>query len=316
MQTSYDAAPQIFSPPRPHPLLLTSKRSRTWLHGLLLVLTLLSTTSVGTVLALDFQANRPPFSQGFFAPFEWRTVEMLWQGLPFSLTLLTILLAHEMGHYLACRFYNVNASLPYFIPAPTFIGTMGAFIRIRSPIYSKRILFDIGIAGPLAGFLFLIPALGCGLAFSKVVPNIATSGELVFGTPLLVEALAGVVFPGVSPTDIYLHPVARAAWVGLLATALNLLPIGQLDGGHILYALLGERHRTLSRYFAIALIPLAPFFWWGWLIWAAILLLFGMNHPVIEDRRELGPSRRRLAALALAIFVVSLTLTPVKLAVS
>ena len=187
----------------------------------------------------------------------------LLRGLPFSLTLMTILLAHEFGHYLACVYYRVDASLPYFLPSPTLIGTFGAFIRIRSPIYSKRVLFDIGIAGPLAGFVFLLPALAIGLAFSKVIPGIAHQGSVQFGTPPVQWLLEQAIFPGVAPGDIYLHPVARAAWVGVFATALNLLPIGQLDGGHILYALVGERHKLVSKVVIALLVPLGIFFWWA-----------------------------------------------------
>jgi len=233
-------------------------------------------------------------------------------GLPFAITLLTILLAHEFGHFLACVYYRVEASLPYFLPAPTFAGTFGAFIRINSPIYSRRALFDVGIAGPLAGFAFLLPALGIGLALSKVLPGIAQRGDLVFGTPALVWLLQKAVFPGVPGSDIYLHPVARAAWIGMLATALNLLPIGQLDGGHILYSLASSRHKLLSRVFLAALIPIGIFFWYGWLVWVVILFFFGMRHPSIYDSSDLGAGRVKLGWLALAIFLLCLTLAPVQ----
>ena len=133
---------------------------------------------------------------------------------------------------------------------------MGAFIKIRAPIYSRRTLFDIAVAGPIAGFVVLLPALVLGIAYSKVIPGIANEGELVFGSPLLVEILERLMFPGVPSSDIYLHPIARAAWVGILATALNLLPIGQLDGGHILYSFVGERSRILSRILVVCLIPI------------------------------------------------------------
>jgi len=235
------------------------------------------------------------------------------QGLPFSLTLLLILLAHEMGHYLACQYYRVEATLPFFLPAPTLIGTLGAFIRIRSPIYTRKALFDIGVAGPLAGFIFLLPALAVGLAFSKVIPGIAERGELIFGAPPIQSLLQAVIFPGVAAADVSLHPVARAAWVGVLATALNLLPVGQLDGGHILYAFAGRHHRLLSRLFVLALIPIGLFYSYSWLLWAAILLLLGMRHPVIHDTTDLGPGRRKLAVLALVIFLLSFTLAPVRM---
>jgi len=177
-------------------------------------------------------------------------------GLPFSVTLILILLVHELGHYLTCRHYNIDASPPFFLPFPAPIGTFGAFIRIRAPIYSRRKLFDVAAAGPIAGFVVLVPALFAGVIWSKVIPGAAESGELVFGVPLIVRLFEQLVFPGVSSSDIYLHPVARAAWVGVLATALNLLPIGQLDGGHIIYSFLGERTRFLSRALVVLLIPI------------------------------------------------------------
>ena len=161
-------------------------------------------------------------------------------GLAFSLTLLAILLAHEMGHYVTCMRNGLDASLPYFMPFPSLIGTLGAFIRIRSPIYSRQVLFDVGFAGPLAGFLLVLPAAIVGIACSRVVPGIAERGDLNFGTPALFWIFQHLFFPGAASADISLHPVARGAWVGVFATALNLLPIGQLDGGHILYAFRGR----------------------------------------------------------------------------
>jgi len=178
------------------------------------------------------------------------------------LTLLAILLAHEFGHYFAAWYHGVDASLPYFLPSP-FMGTFGAFIRVRSPIYSKRALFDIGVSGPLAGFVFLLPALSVGLAFSKVLPGIEQQGSLHFGVPGFEWLLERLIFPGVPSSDIYLHPVARAAWVGMLATALNLLPIGQLDGGHIVYAFFPRRHRTISTVLCLLLLPLGKYGWDG-----------------------------------------------------
>ncbi|MDW8131934.1 MAG: site-2 protease family protein, partial [Bryobacterales bacterium] len=279
-------------------------RKRYGLHLLLVALTLLTTSMMGARLAYNFRLNRPAFDleRDLAAVSElWLHPSRILDGLPFSLTLLGILLAHELGHYLACTYYRVDATLPYFLPAPTFVGTLGAFIRIRSPIYSKRILFDIGIAGPLAGFAVLLPALAIGLAYSKVIPGIAHRGDLVFGTPPLLWVMQQLIFPGVPSSDIYLHPVARAAWVGLFATALNLLPIGQLDGGHILYSFAGDKHRFLSRVFLLGLLPIGLFYWEGWLVWAVLLLLFGMRHPSIYDPSPMDEGRRRLAWLALAV---------------
>lgn len=296
-------------------ILARARQGRLWLHLLLLAATLLTTTAMGARMAHNFRHSRPAFQlEGDVAAVVQVFGEpaLLLAGLPFSLCLLGILLAHELGHFLACRFYRLDASLPFFLPAPTFIGTFGAFIRIRSPIFTKQVLFDVGIAGPLAGFLLLLPVLGIGLAYSKVIPGIAERGDLVFGTPLMLWLVEQAVFPGVPVSDIYLHPVARAAWVGLFATALNLLPIGQLDGGHILYSLVGERHRLLSRVFGAVLIPIGFFFWYGWLFWAGLLFLFGMRHPAIYDSAGMARPRRRLGWLALAVFLLSFTLAPIK----
>lgn len=290
-----------------------SSGSRNWLHLLLLFLTLLTTSAWGARMADNFRHNLPVFDleRDVNALTKmWAHPLSLLAGLPFSLTLISILLAHELGHYLACRYYGVNASLPYFIPAPTLIGTLGAVIRIRSPIYSKQALFDVGIAGPLAGFVFLLPALGIGLACSKVLPGIAHRGDFTFGVPPLLWLLEKAVFPGVAASDIYLHPVARAAWVGIFATSLNLLPIGQLDGGHILYSFVGERHKLLSKIFIIALVPLG-FLYWPWFLWAAVLLIFGMRHPSVFDTTRLSPGRRRLGYLALVIFGLCFMAAPI-----
>lgn len=289
-------------------------RPRLWLHVLLLAATLLTTTAMGARLWENFYQNRPALQleRDLWAlGLALREPSLLLAGLPFSLCLLGILLAHELGHYLACRSYRLDATLPFFLPWPLPpIGTFGAFIRIRSPIFTKRVLFDVGIAGPLAGFVLLLPVLGIGLAYSKVIPGIAERGDVVFGTPLALWLAEQAVFPGVSVSDIYLHPVARAAWVGLFATALNLLPIGQLDGGHILYSFMGERHRLLSRICGAALVPIGFFRWHGWLLLAVVLFLFGMRHPAIYDPASVGSGRRSLAWLALAIFLLSFTFAP------
>ena len=297
-------------------------RHRYWLHLLLLLLTLFSTTVVGANLAESFAANRP-FSldaalSGYSRAF--RQPSHLLAGMPFSLTLLTILMAHEMGHFLTARYYGVDVSLPYFLPAPTLIGTFGAFIRLRSAIHSKRALFDIGVGGPLAGFVMLIVPLGVGLSLSRAVPGIAARGDVILGNAGIMRLFEWVLFPGVPARDISLHPMARAAWAGLLATALNLLPVGQLDGGHILYAFAGERTRVLSRVFVGALAALGGYQLvtthyvdgYTWLFWALVLFLFGMRHPVIQDPYPIGRARIWLGIAALVIFVLSFTVSPVR----
>ena len=196
-----------------------------------------------------------------------------------------------MGHYLTCRRYGIEATLPFFIPAPTLIGTMGAFIRIKSPITRKRQLFDVGAAGPLAGFALALPALAIGLALSKTVPSLPREGTIFFGDPLLLKIL------GRSPRqksprpgyDLIIHPVAFAGWVGALVTALNLFPIGQLDGGHIAYALFGTRARTLGRVFLAAFVVMGVFLWAGWLLWAGLILIIGTRHPrTWDDEASIG----------------------------
>ncbi|MCL4401147.1 MAG: site-2 protease family protein [Acidobacteria bacterium] len=314
----FSAAPQPFpagEAPRLHwEYTAGTRRERYWLHAVLFVLTLLTTTVVGAGLAYDFARNVPfDVEQGMEMMRRiWTHPHLLLDGLPFSLTLMTILGAHELGHYIACRYYNVDATLPFFLPGPPFLtGTFGAVIRIRSAIYSKRALFDIGVAGPLAGFVFLLPALAVGLAFSKVVPGITQQGTIQFGVPLLQQLLQHAIFPGVPTGDLYLHPVARAAWIAILATALNLLPIGQLDGGHILYSLMGDRHRLMSKIFIALLVPMGIFGWWGWLFWAVVLFFVGRKHPVIYDTSPLGAERTGLGWLSMVIFLLCFTFSPV-----
>ncbi|MFB3776562.1 MAG: site-2 protease family protein [Bryobacteraceae bacterium] len=287
---------------------------RYWLHILLLLLTLVSTTAIGARLAENFNTNRPAvylaedvtaYRNLLSRPESW------FSGLAFSITLLAILLAHEMGHFTACMRYGLDASLPYFMPFPSIIGTLGAFIRIRSPIYSRRVLFDVGIAGPLAGFALTLPAAIVGIAGSRVVPGIAAMGDLQFGTPALFWLLQTVLHPGVDFADLSLHPIARAAWVGVFATALNLLPIGQLDGGHIMYAFFPARHRLLSMMFTLALVPLGLLYW-PWLLWAVVLFFFGLRHPAIYDSGDPGRQRRMLGVAALVIFLLCFMLAPVE----
>jgi membrane-associated protease RseP (regulator of RpoE activity) len=291
-----------------------AQHPRWWLHVLLLAATFVTTSVMGAAFANGFRTNRPvDIVEGLYAYGDLlHDPGILVTGLPFSVTLLLILLAHEMGHYLACTYYRVDATPPFFIPFPAPIGTFGAFIRIRAPMYSRRTLFDVAVAGPLAGFFFVLPALSIGLAYSKVIPGIAEQGDLVFGVPLIQRILESIVFPGVPSRDIYLHPIARAAWVGVLATALNLLPIGQLDGGHILYSFAGKRAGLLSKLLVLLLIPIGLLYSYTWLVWAAFLFFFGMRHPAIYDSTPLGPLRTKLGWLALIIFILCFTVAPIR----
>lgn len=284
-----------------------------WLHILLFLLTAFTTTTLGARLAFNFAHNLPPFDLEhdlvvFVQVF--RNPWILRDGLPYSVTLLLILTAHEFGHWFACVYHDIEASLPFFLPAPTFIGTFGAFIRFRSAVKGRQELFDVGVAGPLAGFAFVIPAMGIGLALSKVVPGIGTQGEMQLGTPMLMRIIEMWLFPGAAAADIYLHPVARAAWVGLLATALNLLPVGQLDGGHIVYACFGENHSKVSLAVICMLVPLG-FIYWPWWFWAVILFFWGRRHFTVFESGPLGRGRWQLLAVTLAIFVLSFIPAPV-----
>lgn len=292
-----------------------ARTPRWWLHILLLFATFVTTSVMGAAFVRGFRMNQPvDVVAGLYGYGELlhHPGSILLTGLPFSLTLLSILLAHELGHYITCAYYRVDATPPFFIPFPAPIGTFGAFIRIRAPMYSRKTLFDVAVAGPLAGFFLLLPALAIGIAYSKVVPGIANEGELVFGIPLIQRLLEQIIFPGVPSSDIYLHPVARAAWVGVLATALNLLPIGQLDGGHILYSFVGERAGLLSKILVLLLIPLGLIYAYSWLIWAAFLFFFGMRHPTIYDTTPVGPLRTKLGWLSLIIFILCFTVEPIR----
>lgn len=273
----------------------------------LFIITAFSTLAAGAQFAEAYAANMSPGLDRFFADYfrPFAEPRLFLPGIPFAVTLLGILLAHELGHFFACRHYHIGATYPFFIPAPTLIGTLGAFIRIRSPIFNRRALFDMALAGPLVGFLIAVPALAMAILFSKVMPVGDASSSLVFGQPLIERLLELALRPGIAPAHLLLHPVGRAAWVGLFATALNLLPAGQLDGGHILYSVASEQHRRVSFAVAILLVPLAVKFWTGWLVWAVLLVAIGFRHPPLIDRWEpLGRTRRILSGVALGIFIL------------
>jgi membrane-associated protease RseP (regulator of RpoE activity) len=241
-------------------------------------------------------------------------------GLQYSVSLLAILLAHELGHFIACRYYGMRCTPPFFIPIPLAFGTLGAFIRIKSQFRHRRALFDIGIAGPLAGFALIIPLLLIGISLSTLVPKGSfPPGAWIYGEPLLLRFF-GMLLLGYSPErqDLAVNPIAMAAWVGLLATSLNLLPIWQLDGGHIAYAILGRsRQKKLSIAAVIALI-LVSFLGWpvpSYLVFGLLLLLIGArlrfyHPPTLFEEDELGKGRRILAVIALLILILSFTPVP------
>jgi membrane-associated protease RseP (regulator of RpoE activity) len=305
------------------------RRERYWLHVLLLLATIFTTLVVGARMEFNFQHNLPPFAAGDewlpFFPLAWVMAHpaRLLLGIPFSATLLFILLAHEMGHYLFCRYYGVGATLPFFIPAPTLIGTLGAVIRIKAPIRSRAALFDIGIAGPIAGFVVAVGTLAAALNLSKPIAPGMGASDLQLGFPAIFYVMQNVL-RSVSPnhaiaalpmTRIYLHPTAIAAWVGMFATALNLLPSSQLDGGHIVYALAPRAHRAISWITVLILVYLGRHYV-GWRVWAGLLV--GMN--VLTYRAQQAPeypmlpaSRWPLALLAVIMLALTFTVSPFQL---
>jgi membrane-associated protease RseP (regulator of RpoE activity) len=288
-----------------------------WPATVLFLLTVLSTLMAGSEFALSYMQNREPFStdqtlvQMIVRPLEHPALLAL--GVPFSFTLLSILMAHELGHYFACRIYGIDASYPYFLPSPILFGTFGAFIRIRSPITTRRALFDMALAGPVVGFLLAIPAMAYGVARAKVVPHVQDTAAVVFGTPPLMRWFMTWFHPNVNPSWILLHPIARAAWVGLFATALNLLPVWQLDGGHIVYSLSSKYHQRISLTVGLALVAVGLYYWRGWIFWGLVLTVLALRfrHPPLYDPWErLGRARWIWAIVALAIFIVCFTPWP------
>ncbi len=296
----------VIPPPRP----------RWWLHVLLLAATFLSTLVVGARIYANFAAHQPAFSFDddsiplFPVNWMWLAPARLLHGLPFSLTLMFILLAHEMGHYLYARHYRVYATPPFFIPFPSLIGTLGAFIRIKGPMPNRTALFDIGIAGPIAGFIPSCAAVLTGLSLSH--PLMYSSGPLENepGFPLAFHLAARLLRLDVPLASLSLHPIAVAGWVGMFATALNLLPGGQLDGGHILFSVFPKLHRWVSLAVVIALVPLAWYCWMGWLLWAVVLWLTSY-HPSIPSRPGMSTARKWLAFFAIAMLALAFAPSPI-----
>ncbi len=290
----------------------TRFQDRRWLHAALLALTVASTTLIGADHYASFLSD---FAR---QPVDLSNTLLLVNGFWYSGTILLILGAHELGHYLACRYYQVDASLPFFIPMPIVLtGTLGAFIKIREPIPTKKMLFDIGIAGPLAGFLFAVPTLLVGVAMSPVVRVPENLAGFELGEPLLFQAAAWLFWGSIPDGySLNLHPMAFAAWFGLLATALNLFPIGQLDGGHISYAVLGRRSTMVTLASIVVAIGLT-YFSSSWLVWTLLLvtmtLVMGPHHPrTIDEDIPLDSRRKLLAAVALAIFILCFTYNPIE----
>jgi membrane-associated protease RseP (regulator of RpoE activity) len=237
-------------------------------------------------------------------------------GARLAIGLLTILVAHEMGHYLAARYYRVDATLPFFIPFPvpgfSLVGTLGAFIRIRSPIPHRRALFDIGVAGPLAGFVVCLPVLWLGIQEATLQPLAADAEGLFLGEPLLFRWITQVIHgPVAADQTLLMGRLGLAAWFGLLVTALNLMPIGQLDGGHVTYALLRDRAHRISRiasWVCVALVYFGP----SWILWAILVRVLGRRHPPTrDDDAPIGRARVAVGVISLAVFVVCFVPDPI-----
>jgi membrane-associated protease RseP (regulator of RpoE activity) len=298
----------VFVPPPP------PRRERPTRYVILFLLTLVSTTYIGAEWYGSFLVgfSNTPLPIGIW--------DLLLRGFWYSGSVLAILGAHEFGHYYACRYYRVDASLPYFLPMPLLLtGTLGAFIRIRQPIPGKRALFDIGIAGPIAGFLVAVPVLFVGMYLSRVVPIPEDFEGVVFemGEPLLFQAASWLTFgPLGDGYTVNMHPMAFAAWFGLLATALNLFPFGQLDGGHISYAVLGRSSTTVSIATIVGLVGLS-FVSASWIAWTVLtlvmLLTLGARHPrTFDEDVPLDSTRLWLAAFAVLMFVLCFTPAPIE----
>ena len=301
LETRYTIAP----PSRPP--------QRKWLHWLLFALTFATTWNVGVQHYLGFLFDFVPRQLLFTSQ-----RDLVLGGLFYPVSVLAILGAHELGHYYACRYHNIDATWPFFIPMwGGLSGTLGAVIRIREPIRTKRALFDMAVAGPIAGFVVLVPVMIVGLMLSRVarVPPDFSGVEL--GEPLLFKLVTYWIFGAVpAGSSVNLHPMAMAAWFGMLATAINLFPIAQLDGGHISYAALGRKSDYLSLV-ALATAGLLIFVSWSWLVWTLLLLVmlrvFGWRHPpTFDDHVPLSPGRRLVAVLAVLIFIACFTPAPIQ----
>src|ERR1700691_3088288 len=311
---------------RPIPVYAARRpRPRYWLHALLLLLTCFTTLVVGAHMQQNFNHGLPVFffddnSSMFGMPWALVHPARLLLGIPFAGTLMLILLAHEMGHYLMCQYYGVWATLPFFIPAPTLIGTFSAFIRIKSPIRSRTGLFDIGIAGPIAGFVVAFAALIVSLGLSKPIPARAPAGALDLGFPLIFQLVHRLLATqsavnGIArlPLDrVLLHPTAIAAWAGMFATSLNLLPGGQLDGGHIIFSIAPRAHKFVSRLTIPILLPMAYYLWAGWFVWAILLQLSSLRHPQVAEWPRVSGRRAWLGVFALLMLVLTLTPAPIQ----
>jgi len=310
--------------------------SREWItHSALFLLTFITTTCARIFFVASFSDVPEPTASGvlgyvLYVPEYTRRIVlgMLWQvmanpdllksALTFSTALLTILTAHEMGHYLACRYYGVRATLPFFIPAPPLFlaGTFGAFIKMKSPIPSRRALFDIGLAGPLAGFVVLLPVAVAGLLTLQAGPQASLDGAIIFNDPLLFQLIARLT--GAHLVDALPNPFYMAAWIGLLVTSLNLMPVGQLDGGHGTFAVFGQRsHKIIGRvaFVMVAVMSVLGFIWHGspsgFLYTVLLAVMLKVRHPAPEAMEPLGRGRTVVAIITLLVFALSFVPFPI-----
>jgi membrane-associated protease RseP (regulator of RpoE activity) len=283
-----------------------------WLPLCLLIVSVFTTASTGALLMQNFRLGQPALvNEGDLFPLRWIWSHpgALASGWSFSLALLGILLAHEAGHFFFCRHHGIDASWPYVLPAPTLSGTAGAVIRIRSRIPSRRALIEVGIAGPIAGYLVALPTAVLGILLSRPAGLDTPPALVQFHWPLTVTLLGRML--GVPSVDKVLpHPILIASWVGLFVTSLNLIPAGQLDGGHILYAISSRWHRALTWVVPIVLLVMGVTLWTGWVLWGVILLLPAMRHPHVPYFPLMPYNYRWLGLLALAILLLTLLPAP------
>ena len=288
---------------------------RLWIQATLLLVTFFSTTMVGMRYMVNFQQGKFPISSDAdVLPFRWAYANLshFALGLPFSLTILGILLTHEFGHYFACRQYGIRASMPYLVPAPSLSGTAGALIRLKTSVPSRSALLAIGAVGPIAGFMVAVVMASIGLAMSTQVA-VEPVKLVSFQPPLLFKLLSALLGPIVHVrlgAPLLWHPILIASWVGLLITSLNLLPAGQLDGGHILYALSPRIHRVVTYLMRALLVYLGITHWPGWFLWAAVLCLPGMRHPPVHDTAPISKGLLTLAPVTLVILMLAATPNP------
>jgi membrane-associated protease RseP (regulator of RpoE activity) len=269
-----------------------------WTNLVLFFLTVLTTLAAGAMME-----GKNIFSDPF----------LILKGWSFAVPLLSILLCHEFGHYIESRINGIKVSLPYFIPGPTILGTFGAVIRSKSPFKNRKNLLDVGAAGPIAGFVVAVIVVILGLSYSQVVAKVPQGG-ISLGDSLIFKLLSFLVLKKIPEGhDVLLSPTAFAGWAGILVTMLNLLPIGQLDGGHIIYALLGKMQKKIALVAVLVLIPLGIFLWEGWLVWVVLILIIKLGHPpTLNDQIPLDFKRKIIGWTAMFIFILSFTPVPIK----